>query len=352
LTDVTVICLTRHGHATTCMSISNLSENTGVPFHLVIADIGSPDAVRREIVSMSAKHGHEYLRFDERSSRQSARMVAMTHVETPYVVFADNNMLYEPGWLEKLIETQRETSADVVSPLILTRGGDIHFSAGRVVRKRTDRWPFRKRVFRPHQQEGIGRASNVREVSLSRVDSDFVESHCCLALTESMRLPGVMVPEMHNAQTMAYASYALKFRYRKRLVLEPMSVVQMVPVGFGYDLPWLCHSYMRIDWLRGSYRRLEKVIGKGPGTDLNLSLAWHAHHFKYLLLSMLEGNRLTRQDQLLESEVPEDIRGYDHDLPAEADERIRSGIMPYVRQACPELEEPVSRWLKNQPPNS
>ena len=83
-----------------------------------------------------------------------------------------------------------------------------------------------------------------------------------------MRLPGVMVAEMHNAQTMAYASYLLKTRYKKRLVLEPSSVVQIVPIGFGYDLPWLCRSYMRLDWLFGSYSRLEKLMGKGPNNWL------------------------------------------------------------------------------------
>ena len=101
-----------------------------------------------------------------------------------------------------------------------------------------------------------------------------MESHCCLALTGSMRLPGIMAVEMHSAQTVACASHSLKFKFRKRLVLEPASVVEMLPIGFGYDLP------------------------------------------------------------------------------GDAPERIRAGIIPFVRRAYPELEEPVSRWLTDRPPGS
>ena len=130
-------------------------------------------------------------------------------------------MLCQQSWLENLLRAQRETGADIVSPIIVTRGGDIHFSAGRVVRKRMNRWSLRRQVIRPHQQPGVGTASNLAIARPHRVDIDFAESHCCLALTESLRLPGILEEAMHNAHTTAYASYKLKFQHGKRLVLEP-----------------------------------------------------------------------------------------------------------------------------------
>lgn len=351
MVDVTVICLVRHGYATSAVTVQNLYATTDVPFRLIFADIGSPQPVQDYLEGEAAtRPGFTHLRFNNFRSRQRARIEAMALVETPFVVLVDNNMLFDRGWLENLLQAQQETGADIVSPLIVTQGGDIHFSAGRVVRERKSRWSLRRQVIRPHQQPGVKPASNLSDARLRRFDIDFAESHCCLALTESLRLPGVLEEAMHNAHTTAYASYMLKFKYGKRLVLEPSSVVSMAPICFGYDLPWVCSCYMDIDLLYQAYRRLEGLIGKGPGTDLNLSLEWHAHHFKFLLLSLLEGNRLERQDLMDMAEVPDYIRGYDHSLPDDTDQRLRNGVLPYIKANAPDLLDLARLWLGEQPP--
>ncbi len=293
--DITIICLVRHGYATCAMTVENIYASTDIPFKLIFADIASPPSVKSYLEDQSSRRSNFiHLRFDDFISRQSARLEALKLVDSQFVVFIDNNMLCEPGWLENILSAQKETSAAIVSPLILTRGGEIHFSAGLVVREDMGRFWKKPRVKRPHHQPGIPRLSNIDEVQPTRIDIDFAESHCSLIQTECLHLPGVFVEEMHNAQTVAYASYCLKFNHGKRLVLEPSSVVSIVPIGFGYDLPWVCSCYMDLKLLKGSYRRFEALIGKGPGTDVNKALEWHAKHFKYLLLSMLEGNRLYR----------------------------------------------------------
>lgn len=344
--DVTIICVVRHGHATAALCVDSLFANTSLPIRLIYIDIGSPPAVQRYLAHVAASHpGFRHLRFDDYVSRQSARIEALKTVDTPFVVLLDNNMICARGWLESLLQAQAETGAAMVSPIIVTRGGRVHFSGGSIVRKR--RTPLGpRRVFRPHAQKGAPVRSILADGHPHRIDIDFAESHCCLAVTQDLRLVGVLDERMHNAHTTCYASYTLKTAHGKRLILEPAAVASIVPIGFGYDLPWMCRSYLRPDLVEGSYRILEGLLGRGPGTDLATGLQWHAKHLKYLLLTMLEGARFHREDLLGLDEVPGYLDGYDLPLRADADEVIRREVLPRVQERYPGLIEPLARWLR------
>lgn len=344
--EVTIICVVRTGYATTGACLESLYASTSSPIRVIFADIASPPAVGRYLADLAARRDDfVHLRCADFGSRQSARIKALELVDTPFVVLLDNNMICAPGWLESLLHARAETGAAMVSPIIVTQGGRVHFSAGSVVRKRT-RFVGPKRVVRPHAQAGAPVRSMLAAGQPRRIEIDFAESHCCLASTEDMRLPGVLEEQMHNAHTTCFASYMLKHAFGRSLILEPAAVASIVPIGFGYDLPWMCRCYMRPDLLASSYRLLEGLIGRGPGTDAKPGFAWHAKHLKYLLLTMLEGDRFARQDLLALDEVPEYLDGYDLPLPPDADEVIRREILPRVQQRYPDLIEPLAQWLR------
>ena len=344
--DVTVLCVTRHGHATTAVALESLLDSTKIPFHLVYADVASPPSVERYLTRLASSRDRvTHLRFDKFLHRQAARMKALPQVQTRFVVLLDNNVICEPGWLEKLLETREKTGASVVSPIIVTRGGRIHFSAGLIERKRRLRKFGRVTLGRTHGQPDAPARSMLSEVKPRAIDIDFAESHCCLASTDDLRLPGVLEEGMANAHTTCYATYKLKHTFGKRLVLEPTAVVSLVPIGFGYDLPWIYGGYMRPDLIAGSYRLLEGLIGKGPVTDLKNGFWWCGMHIKYLLLSMLEGDRFVRDDYLSLDEVPESLTGYDLPLPPDADSIIRGKLLPQVEERYPDLVEPLMGWL-------
>jgi hypothetical protein len=346
MTEVTVLCLLRHGHATTATTIDSLYANTRLPFKLIYADVASPGVVAEYMQQLASRHQFvDHLRFGEFISRQNARIAALARVDTPYTVLVDNNILASDGWLEALLEAQLESGASLVSPLIVTQGGTIHFSAGRVVKGRRLRSLGLKTLLKPQFQPAAPTGENIADTSPVRTDIDFAESHFCFAVTEDLRLPGVMEESMHNAHTVCYAGYSLKNHYGKRLIIEPGAVASLVPIGFGYDLPWICQSYMRPDWIKSSYNRLEELMGKGLGTNAHQGARWHAKHLKYFLLSMLDGNNRDRQDLLAAAEIPSVIRGYDPPLPRNADRRIDRELMPWVRRKYPQLEGALNQWL-------
>ena len=337
---VTIVCVPRHGHATTRTTVESLYASTRVPFRLIAVDIASPEPIRRYLEAEAcARRDLIHVRLDEVVSRQTARLVVLDRIQTPYTVLVDNNMLFRSDWLEALVGCAEETGAAMMSPVIVTQGGHIHFSGGFVVSDKSG-------VGRPHSQEGGPVDIQLEDARLQRLDIDFAESHCCLARTECLLRPDVMKEAMHNAQTLCYAAYLLKQRDGERIVIEPSAVVSLLPISFGYDIPWMCQSYMDRDLLRRSYEHLTALIGEGPSQDPDSSFKWHAMHFKYMLLTMLEDNRLTRTDLLRPDEVPAFVTGYDRPLPKDHMRQIHEGIVPYVRRHYPSLLPQLMQWME------
>jgi hypothetical protein len=341
--EVTIVCVPRHGHATTRTTIESLSISTGVPFRLVVVDVASPASVQRYLEAEAhARSDLIHVRIDELVSRQTARLLVRDLIRTPYTVLVDNNMLFRSGWLEALLVCVKETGAAMVSPVIVTQGGHIHFSGGFVV-------PHDGVTVRPHAQKGGPVNAQIESAQLKRLDIDFAESHCCLARTECLLRQDVMMEAMHNAQTLCYAAYLLKHRYGERIVIEPEAIVALLPISFGYDIPWMCESYMDRELLRGSYEHLTALIGEGPSQNPETGFEWHAMHFKYLLLTMLENDRLNRSDLLRTEEVPGFVTGYDRPLPKDHMRQINDRILPYVRQHHANLLPQMAQWLDLAP---
>lgn len=339
--EATIVCIPRHGWATTRATVESVYRRTDRRFRLVCVDVAAPPGVRAWLARQAAERpDFWHLRIDELVSRQTARLLGMELVATEHVVFLDNNMLLSPGWLGRLLDVAAETGAALVSPLLVTLGGEIHFSAGTVRRR------LRGGVVRPHFQKGGPVGMPVGEARLRRVDIDFAESHCCAAETAAMRIPGVLREELHNAQTLCYAAYRLGRAHRRRAVLDPGAVASIVPISFGYDLDWILRSYMEPDRIAGSYAALVELMGRGPSTDLEPALAWHRKHLKYLLATMAVDDRLRREDLLAPDELPERVRGYDRPLAADTDQRIAAHVVPHVAKNRGELLPLLEPWLR------
>src|SRR5688500_11578950 len=80
-------------------SLDSVLANTpsGVP--LVYVDGGSPSPIRRYIAAQAKARGFELIRTEHYLSPNQARNLAISRVTTKYVVFVDNDVLVEPGWL-------------------------------------------------------------------------------------------------------------------------------------------------------------------------------------------------------------------------------------------------------------
>lgn len=343
--EVTIISVVRHGHGTAAMHVEGLYDSSDVPFDLIYADIASPPPVRHYLAECARRRdSFTLLRFDDLVSRQTARSAALERVETPFVVLVDNNVLCNRGWLSRLLGAARTGQATLVSPTIVFQGGSVHYSGGRILRKRSLRSLGRALSYRP-QDVGAPAGSKLSGLALAPMEVDFVESHCCLATTEALRLPGVLEPAMHNTHTMCYASYKLKRDYGRRHRLEPSAIASIVPIGFGYDLPWMLLEYARPDRIVQSYRQLRALLGAGPSIDPSDCLHWYARHLRHLMIQMLESGRLASAELLAPADVPETVTSYNEMLPGTVDRRLRAEVVPFLQERHPECVEPARRWL-------
>ena len=336
-----MLCIPRHGYATTRTTIENLYANTAEPFVLLYVDIASP-AVVREYLEEQARERENFLlvRIKDFVSRQTARLVVLDLITTPFTVFLDNNMLLADGWLDGLISSSERENAAVVSPFIVMQGGNVHFSGSRI--ERLPNGQYR----RYQTTEACPSAAPLASVTPERMDIDFVESHCCLMRTDAYapHIEELFIEAMHNAHTLAMASYQMKTRHGARMIIEPDVVASILPIGFGYDIPWLFASYNRLDWFRASYEVHEKLAGRTAYSVLD-NLRWHRKHLLYLLFSMTEGERLTRNDLLAAHEIPTMLNGYDTPVPPHARGQIEKTVLPWIKRNAPEYLARAKAWI-------
>ena len=141
---VSIVCLPRHGHATTRTTIEALFASTQAPFRLVVVDIASPESVRSYLEAEAhARPNLFHVRLDEFVSRQTARLMVLDRIQTPYRVLVDNTCYAarvgsRPCWTAPWRPERPWCPGDRDSG-----GPHIHFSGGFVV-------PYEGVIVRPH----------------------------------------------------------------------------------------------------------------------------------------------------------------------------------------------------------
>ena len=88
------------------------------PFDLVYIDNKSPTKLRCYLETQARMKGFQLIRSDYFLSPNQVRNLGLRQVNSPYVVFVDNDVIFSRGWLKALIECTEETGATVVGSLV------------------------------------------------------------------------------------------------------------------------------------------------------------------------------------------------------------------------------------------
>ena len=132
---VTVGFVPREQFSTTQRSLETLIERTEEPYDLIVVDGGSPSAIRRYLHDAAIRHGFLLIRSEKFITPNQARNLVLEHVKTPHVVFVDNDVLVQRGWLASLVDCAETTEAWVVGPLYCEfepEANRIHMFGGQV----------------------------------------------------------------------------------------------------------------------------------------------------------------------------------------------------------------------------
>ena len=196
---VTLVMTARERHALTLRVIDSVRANTPLPHHFIYLDVQSPPALRAALQARAADGQFELRSFDQPLWPQEARRGVLPDIDSEFVVFIDNDVVVEPGWLDALLRCADETGAGVVAPLYLWSDGvrrpTIHMAGGRIVEENT---PDGRVLDETHH---LMNADPERE-QLERRRCDFAEFHCMLvrrALLDDPRIldPGIRCVHEH-----------------------------------------------------------------------------------------------------------------------------------------------------------
>ncbi|WYL97963.1 MAG: glycosyltransferase [Gloeotrichia echinulata IR180] len=237
---VTLIVVPRERFSCTQESLESIYEHTKIPFKLIYVDGNSPHKFHHYLQTKAQEKNFKLIRTDYYLSPNHARNIGLSHVDTKYLVFIDNDVIVSPGWLEALVNCAETTEATVVGPLMCEKQPihqRVHFAGGEshIVIDIKGRRHLREKMYKQGHQ-----ASELLP-QLQRTETELAEFHCTLVRTEIFEQIGYLDEEILN--TKEHIDFCMTVRQvGGKVYFEPDSLVTYVP---GPPLEWSdLHFYM------------------------------------------------------------------------------------------------------------
>lgn len=296
---VTLIISPRERFSLAQRSLENLYENTTYPFNLIYVDGNSPPALSHYLRQKSKEKGFRLIRTNHYLSPNQARNLAIPEVETEYIVFVDNDILFQPGWLQALVECADRTGAWAVTPLTLEDDtwGRVHFVGGELVlRELKDgrRWLIEKRPF--------------MHMPLSKVQSKLVaqptgltEFHTVLARRDMFDRVGLLDEKFLSLAEETDFCFSI-LQAGGSIYFEPKSVIAYpVNVAFQWsDLPFFFIRWSET-WGRETIKYVQTKYNLSP--DSPVLNHYRVFVYDHRQLAFGDHNELSFKALLLTSEL-------------------------------------------------
>lgn len=242
ITRVTVVVTQRERFAFSELSLNALYETADVPFELIYVDGRSPPPVKAMLEQQAAERGFKLIRKEEYLPPNMARNLALPHIQTEYVLFLDNDVVFERNWLSSLILCADETGADLVTPLVCIGDPDkpekmlVHFAGGTIT---IDERANSRRMTNAHTL-GNKPYEELRG-TLVRQRSDSVEFHAAFARMQLFEKIGHLDEDLRATSEHLDISL-LVAKHGGQVWFEPRAVITYI-VGKPLDhdeLPFFC----------------------------------------------------------------------------------------------------------------
>ena len=225
MTKVAVGVVPRERFSMTGRVLERLLACTSEDVELVVVDAATPARFRAEIDRvLQGRPDVVRPTTEEILLPNRARNVVIANTDADWICFLENDVLVEPGWLDRLLTACEEEGAAAAVPLILERFEgfeQVHFD---------DRLHTIESVATPE-----GAALRIAPRPDSKEDDrgalrrvvHFIETHCMLFSREALERTGLFDPAI-SAQEEMDVSLALHAQ-GLRTIVEPASVVTFFP---------------------------------------------------------------------------------------------------------------------------
>lgn len=240
---VTLVVVPRERFSCTQTSLESIYEHTQMPFKLVYVDGNSPPSTRRYLEQQAQTKAFTLIRKNYYLYPNHARNIGLAAVDTPYLVFIDNDVVVTPGWLEALVNCAEETGAAVVGPLMCQHEPlhtEVHFAGGE-----SHIW-VDKMGQRRLREKMYSQGKTVAQIQsqLQRRETELAEFHCMLVRTDIFARVGALDENMLN--TKEHLDFCMTVREAgSKIYFEPSCVVTYVP---GPPSQWGDLHYYMLRW--------------------------------------------------------------------------------------------------------
>lgn len=247
---VTVAVTQRESFGHTKRSLDSLYATADAPFDLIYFDAGSPPAVQRLIDDESRRRGFTVRRYPSIIGPNATHNLALAAIDSEFIAFVDNDVIFKPGWLRQLLACADETGADFVGPLIFMvhppfrivhfAGGDISVEQTATGRKYRETFPL------------AGRRIDRVAIPLTRARTGKVEFHCVLARRSIFERIGPFDEAITSACEHVDTSLLVQ-QHGGTMMFEPAAQVSYLsPKLFPFDIRSLPFYFNR--WSRSNNR--------------------------------------------------------------------------------------------------
>lgn len=241
--NVTLVVSPRERFSYAQTSLESIYEHTQMPFKLIYVDGNSPKLVADYLAAQAVERGFELVRVDHFLTPNQARNIGLARVDTPHLVFIDNDVVVSPGWLEALVQCADETGADIVGPLTCQDEPvheTIHFANGeaRIIVDVKGRRRLREKMCRQGQ-----RVAQVAH-KLERTPAELVEFHCMLVRRDVFERLGPLDEGFLNTKEHVDLCMAVT-QTDGSIYFEPTSMITYVP---GISWHWTDLNLYMLRW--------------------------------------------------------------------------------------------------------
>lgn len=249
----TIVVTPREQFSKARRSLESILATTSTEVPLIYVDGNSPPRLARYLQQQAARRGFALLRSPHFLAANQARNVALPHVRTKYVVFVDNDVSVEQGWLERLVTCAEETNAWAVGPLYLIDDPAkriIHMAGAEL--RIIDEGGHRR--LHEHHRFSYQPVANVSS-ELVREPVDLVEFHCMLVRSDVFVKLGPLDEQLLSF--LDHVDFCIDVAEAGgSIYLEPAAVVtHLAPPPYAFsDLPCFLLRWSDV-WMEPSIRR-------------------------------------------------------------------------------------------------
>lgn len=287
-----VVVVPRERFTSLAVSLRSLFATIPGDTPVVVVEGGTPAATLAELVALAEERPYQLISLPYMVKPNEARNRGVAETTTEYVVIADNDIEYEPGWLPALERHAVEHDSDAVAPLICIgppAATIVHHAGGILHASRVDGGI---KLSEAHRLMNVPLAEATD--ALPELYNHVCEFHCMLARRSLLDEMGALDERLVTREQMDFAMRALvmdaKVTFAEDSVVTYMARDAFDPIDLRYHLfrwsdrfvvesldafesTWdvaLDRALFRKKWAAGhrlraaetTYPRLRKILGK------------------------------------------------------------------------------------------